>query len=323
MKRTLLATTFIIPLTASAALAFGGGWGPGGPGGHGGGYQPPAPPSNYLNVTQSVHGMGQTATNSISSSNLDNIEQTLDNVANMIVFDVEGGDVSQTVSKLGQLAKNTIHANGFVIKTEQEGSNLSNVVSSAALGDVNQKFWFSSQVAENSISANPWQNPKGPTVVAFNEVGQTATNVANLVDAEEAGKINQNFMFASQTATNSLGASKGLMTNIDQAASNSANIVTLESISATLTQSAAKASQVASNSMSAPGFGAGSRDLTQSATNVTNLALLGDIGASTSVSQSVSSYGQLAQNSIQMGNGGVISQTGGNLANILTGISGD
>ncbi|SEL10819.1 beta strand repeat-containing protein [Jannaschia helgolandensis] len=237
----------------------------------------------------------------------------------------ESTDVTQTVGAL-QAALNSIVINFDGTTVSQAATNAANLINYTAddLHDVLQTTDPSTgdgglgQFAVNSLVSTGGFSG-GVFTGAFDDVTQTATNVANSIEALNLEDLDQD-LEATQVAINSISGPTGI-TSFNQTAVNAGNLATLDGVQNDLDQDVDDTVQTASNSaVSSQGIivmGAGN---SQSATNVVNSAtIVGSVG--NHLEQDVDDTLQDASNLLSNGGGESIftfDQSAVNAANLAT-----
>ncbi|WP_227284168.1 hypothetical protein [Boseongicola sp. H5] len=253
-------------------------------------------------ITQSVYGSTQTANNILwgldYSDQLGYLDQSATNVANSMSLDTDndaGMDLdvlSQTVDSLDQNALNSIDYGSSVSDVTQSATNAANV---AVVGDINKysdQFYSDSyQLATNTVAdGSSWGSVEDLTQSATNVInslsgddlgnGPYNWDIVQYVNMVEVGHEPEELQFASNYVSFGTGSYHGIgdgLVNLEQAATNAANLISVETVYGTIRQFAVGLDQQAYNTAE-PGSHYWGGDVVgqvgvteQSATNAANI----------------------------------------------------
>ncbi|MBO6626644.1 hypothetical protein [Rhodophyticola sp.] len=294
-------------------------------------------------VRQKVDDVSQIARNYIdgasSGDNIEEVAQAATNVANSLSLspeDTSGLELNvllQEIDDMEQVAYNEIDYGADISDISQAATNAANIAAFQDIEESVDQFYFDSyQSAENVVFY-------GSYTAQVADLTQAATNVINSLsgDSIENGSggwdlLQYTNMFGygeMQYAGNYVSFGDGGLVNLEQAATNAANLVSVEELRGTSRQFAISLDQISQN-VAEPGYWAwggdvvGQVDVTeQSATNAANILTaveLPDLSGTTDIVQ-VSVWGdQFAANSLDTFGGNVsnFAQSAVNVANSIS-----
>lgn len=260
------------------------------------------------------------------------VTQTATNLANGVISDDEAyadfDDIKQTFDSVQGALNIAVTEYGQWNDLAQEATSVANIVTADDVDEVFQKA-SGLQFSGNYAEYGQW----------VDGASQTASNIANLVEVDEADELVQ-FSSAIQLSGNVLhydgyasDSVDGKVDDLTQSATNVANLINADDVndiyqSAFVAQAGINYAEFGGHIVDTPdtnGVTEAAEASTQSATNVANLAQLGELDYS--LSQSAYGPGQLAANILvaKVGvpnhyqNGSIqdVAQTASNLQNVL------